>query len=87
LTETQDKIYIASLEELNAHNAGYTVAGQGEPYIMFNNANSRKIGDTYWTRSTAGARSYHTFCIIDLDGRLSITGGANSLGIVVYFSI
>lgn len=87
LTETQDKIYIASLEELNAHNPGYTVAGQGEPFVMFTDANSRKVGDTYWTRSTAGVRSYHTFCIIDLDGRLSITGGANNLGVMVYFSI
>ena len=86
-TFENDKIYIASLEELNVHNPGYTVAGQGEPYIMFTDANSRKIKDTYWTRSTAGARSYHTFCIIDLDGRLSINGGANNLGIVIYFSI
>jgi hypothetical protein len=54
---------------------------------MFTDANSRKVGDVYWTRSTAGKRSFHTFCLIDLDGRLSTTGGANNLGIVIYFNI
>ena len=87
LTRTEDKIYIAALEELNAFNRNYTMAGQGEPFIMFTDANSRKIGDTYWTRSTGGNRSYHTFCIIDFDGFLTTTGGANPAGIVIYFSI
>ena len=87
LTETEDKIYLASLEELNAHNPGYTDEGQGEPFVLFTDANSRKVGDIYWTRSTAGKRTFHTFCIIDLDGRLSTSGGANSAGIVIYFNI
>jgi hypothetical protein len=54
LTETQDKIFIASLQELNAHNPAYTLVGQGEPYPIFTDNFSRTLDNIYWTRSTAG---------------------------------
>jgi hypothetical protein len=54
---------------------------------MFTDANSRKLDDTYWTRSTAGANYYHCFCMVDLDGYLTTTGGGNRNGVVVYFCI
>ena len=87
LTPTDDKIFIASPEELNALNKMYTLEGQGSQYVLFTDANSRKTGDIYWTRSTAGNQSFHSFCVIDLDGYLSNTGGGNKNGIVVYFCI
>jgi hypothetical protein len=63
------------------------MAGQGESYIMFTDANSRKLDTTYWTRSTAGKQSFHSFCIIDMDGYLYNNGGGNKNGTVVYFCI
>ena len=89
LTQTADYIFIASPEELNFTDfSRYTIAGQGLPYPMFTDANSRKIpGKLYWTRSTAGAYTLHSFCVVDLDGRLTTNGGGNSLGVVVCFCI
>lgn len=87
LTETNDKIFIASPEELNVFNKNYTMAGQGESYIMFTDANSRKLDTSYWTRSTAGKQSFHSFCTIDIDGYLYNNGGGNKNGTVVYFCI
>lgn len=87
LTQTTDKIFIASAEELNALNRSYTCEGQGTPYILFTDANSRKMPNIYWTRSTGGQRGSHFFCLIDLDGRTITQGGGASNGIVIYFCI
>jgi hypothetical protein len=89
LTETSDKIFIASAEELNTLNVAYTLAGQGSPYILFSDANSRKSNDLYWTRSTGGKYGIHSFCIIDLNGRLTTNGGGggNRNGVMIYFCI
>ena len=86
LTRTEDKIFIASAEELNAFNKAYTLEGQGFPYILFTDANSRKVGDIYWTRST-DKRSSHSFCYIDNSGYLGATGAGNPCNIVVCFNI
>jgi hypothetical protein len=87
LTPTDDKIFIASAEELNALNKRYTMAGQGEPYVLFTDDASRKMDGLYWTRSTAGAQSFHAFCVVDGDGRITTTGGGNKADIIVYFSV
>ena len=87
LTETHDKIFIASAEELNALNKSFTVEGQGSPYILFTDADSKKMGGVYWTRSTGGKRGYHFFCVIDLDGRAQTLGGGSKNDIVIYFCI
>lgn len=87
LTKTEDKIFLTTPEELNGFNRNLSMAGQGEPYIMFTDANSRKVGDTYWTRSTAGANHYHSFCIVDLDGYISTVGAGNKNGVVIYFCV
>jgi len=87
LTTTEDKIFIASAQELNALNPSYTASGQGEPYILFTDAESRKVGDIYWTRSTGGKFGIHSFCAIDMDGRVTTVGGGNRSGIVIYFCI
>ena len=87
LTETEDKIFIASPEELNVTNSYYTMSGQGEPYLLFTDNYSRKLDDIYLTRSTAGRYGIHMFCAIDLDGRATTTGGSNRAGVVVYFCI
>ena len=87
LTETTDKIFIASAEELNTQFKSYTMDGQGAPYILFTDANSRKMTDLYWTRSTGGKYGIHSFCVIDLDGRITTIGGGNKGGVVVYFCI
>jgi hypothetical protein len=87
ITETEDKIFIASLEELNVTNNYYTMPGQGEPYLLFTDNYSRKLDDVYLTRSTAGRYGIHMFCTIDLDGRPYITGGSARNGVVVYFCI
>jgi hypothetical protein len=86
LTRTEDKIFIASAEELNAFNKAYTLEGQGSPYVLFTDANSRKVGDIYWTRST-DRRSSHSFCYIDNSGYLGATGAGNPCNIVVCFNI
>lgn len=87
LTETNDKIFIASAEELNAYRSTYTLEGQGTPYTMFADDASRKASNLYWTRSTGGKYGIHSFCVIDLDGRLSTNGGGNKNGIMIYFCI
>lgn len=87
LTSTSDKVFIASAEELNALNKSYTAEGQGEPYVMFTDANSRKTNDIYWTRSTGGKYGIHSFCAIDLDGRLTTVGAGNRSGVMVYFCV
>jgi hypothetical protein len=87
LTETNDKIFIASAEELNTFKSNYTLEGQGTPYTMFADDASRKASNIYWTRSTGGKYTIHTFCIIDLDGRFTIVGGGNPAGIMIYFCI
>lgn len=87
LTETVDKIFIASPEELNAQFKSYTMEGQGAPYILFTDANSRKSDNLYWTRSTGGKYGIHSFCVIDLDGRITTIGGGNSAGVMIYFCI
>ena len=89
LTQTADNIFVASPEELSFTDfSRYTMLGQGTPYPMFTDANSRKVpGKLYWTRSSAGAYTLHSFCVVDLDGRLTTNGGGNSLGVVVCFCI
>ena len=87
LTETVDKIFIASPEELNTQFKSYTMEGQGAPYILFTDANSRKSDNLYWTRSTGGRYGIHSFCVIDLDGRITTIGGGNSAGVMIYFCI
>jgi hypothetical protein len=61
--------------------------GQGVPYILFTDANSRKSDNLYWTRSTGGKYGIHSFCVIDLDGRITTIGGGNSAGVMIYFCI
>ena len=87
LTRTEDKIFIASAEELNTQFKSYTMEGQGAPYILFTDAASRKTDDLYWTRSTGGNYGIHSFCVIDLDGRITTIGGGNAGGLVIYFCI
>ena len=86
LTRTEDKIFVASPEELNAYNKAYTLEGQGTSYIMFTDANSRKADGMYWTRST-DRRSSHSFCCIDNDGQLSATGAGNQCNVIIFFTI
>ena len=87
LTRTNDKIFIASSAELNSFSKNQTVEGQGEPYILFTDAMSRKLGETYWTRSTAGKQYHHSFCVIDAGGYSSTSGGGNYNSVVIYFCI
>ena len=89
LTPTNDKIFVASPEELNFTDfSRYTMVGQGSAYPIFTDANSRKIpGKLYWTRSTAGRFTLHSFCVVDLDGRLTTNGGGNILGVVICFCV
>ena len=54
---------------------------------MFADDASRKANNLYWTRSTGGKYGIHSFCVIDLDGRLSTNGGGNKNGIMIYFCI
>ena len=87
LTTTEDNIFIASPEELNITNSYYTMPGQGEPYLLFTDNQSRKLDDIYTTRSTAGRYGLHSFCVIDLDGRITSNGGATKNGVVVCFCV
>ena len=89
LTETNDKVFVAAPEELNFTDFNrYTAPGQGTVYPMFTDAYSRKVpGKLYWTRSTAGKFTLHSFCVVDLDGRLTTTGGGNRNGTVICFCV
>ena len=89
LTTSEDKIFIASATELNSNTAGdYTMLGQGDGYSIFTNNESRKIpGYFYWTRSTAGKSTLHSFCCINSDGDLSISGAGNKSTLVICFCI
>jgi hypothetical protein len=87
LTETEDKIFVASAAELNITESSYTALGQGEPYLLFTDNYSRKSDNIYWTRSTAGRYGIHMFCAIDLDGRLTTQGGGGRCGVIIYFCI
>ena len=86
-TVTQDKIFIASPVELNIANSSYTMNEQGQGYTLLTNNASRDKDATYWTRSTAGNAGIHMFCIVDGDGRLSMSGSSNRNGLMIYFCI
>lgn len=86
-TITQDKIFIASPVELNIANSAYTMNEQGWGYTLLTNNASRDKDATYWTRSTAGNAGIHMFCIVDSDGRLSMSGSSNRNGLMIYFCI
>ena len=87
LTETIDNVFIASAQEYNALNSSFTLAGQGTAYTLFSDSFSRDIDKLYWTRSTGGKYGIHSFCIIDLDGRVNTHGGGNRIDTVVYFCV
>ena len=85
IVTTADKIAIPSYEELGYNNSAFTTLGQGEPYPLYTDNNSRSIGTTYWTRSTY--KMVHMWCIVDTQGYAYYSGGGNQMTIVFTFSI
>ena len=85
LLETVDKIFIPSLEELNISRNDFTVLGQGDSYVMFTDASSRKTDYPYWTRSTYPIQ--HLWCIIDGGGFEYFAGGNSSYKVVFCFCV
>lgn len=84
LVTTQDKIFLPALEELNLK-VSATDEGQGTPYILFTDNNSRKSDNMYWTRSTYPM--VHSWWTIDFDGRSTFVGGGNLLKVIFFFCI
>ena len=85
IVTTADKIAIPSYEELGYNNSAFTTLGQGNPYPLYTDNNSRSIGTTYWTRSTY--KMVHMWCIVDTQGYAYYSGGGNQMTIVFTFSI
>ena len=73
IIDTIDKIWIPSDRELNCEHSGQVTVGQGEPYAVYTDANSRKKSNaaggvkTYWSRST-GREGQQYYRYIDSQG-------------------
>ena len=86
---TVDTLWIPSDRELNCEDTSYVIAGQGEPYPVYADDNSRvKEGSVgiYWTRST-GIGGQHYFRYIESAGRAGNLGAGNYAGIAFGFCI
>lgn len=93
IRETNDKIWIPSDRELNCENTGLVLGGQGEPYPVYTDSNSRMKSNAggglrlYWTRST-GREGQHFYRYIDSQGYGGNLGAASqNLGIALGFCI
>ena len=93
LNETTDTLWLPSDRELNAEVANSVMVGQGEPYPVYTNAESRKKQNaggglkSYWTRST-GLEMMHYYRYIGSMGDPSNIGAsAQNLGIAFGFCI
>lgn len=89
---TQDILWVPSDRELNCENTNLVIGGQGEPYVVYTNANSRVKSNAaggvsnYWTRST-GKEGQHFYRYIDSSGYPGNLGAANKAGIAWGFCI
>ena len=89
---TQDILWVPSDRELNCENTNLVIGGQGEPYVVYTNANSRVKSNiaggvsNYWTRST-GKEGQHFYRYIDSSGYPGNLGAANKAGIAWGFCI
>ena len=94
INETQDKIFIPSLAELNITNEKltYNLSDQGTPYVLYTDDESRRIpGLSYWTRSSSQVGS-HAWNLInspeDMEsGASEYKNGSGRSGIVFMFCI
>lgn len=94
INETQDKIFIPSLAELNITNEKltYNLSKQGTPYVLYTDDESRRIpGLSYWTRSSSQVGS-HAWNLInspeDMENGVSeYKNGSGRSGIVFMFCI
>ena len=93
IRDTVDKLWIPSDRELNCEKSGLVVSGQGEPYPIYTDSNSRKKANKggglklYWTRST-GREGQHYYRYIDSQGNSGNLGAASqNLGIALGFCI
>lgn len=93
IRETTDTLWIPSDRELNCENTGLVLAGQGEPYAVYTDANSRQKQNVggglklYWTRST-GREGQHYYRYIDSQGNAGNMGAASqNLGVAFGFCI
>ena len=93
LQKTEDAIWIPSDRELNCEKTGLVLMGQGEPYPIYTDADSRKKSNAgggvklYWTRST-GKEGHHYYRYIDSLGYPGNMGAGNtSCGIALGFCI
>ena len=85
----EDSIWIPSAEELGG-GVSYTVKGQGEPYPLFTNSQSRKKSangsSTYITRSS-DISFYHQYAAVDNMGNWTRLSPANLNGIIFGFCL
>lgn len=71
--QTADTIWIPSVRELNCEDSIQTTPGQGQPYAMYTNNESRIKTNLdgervpYWTRSTP-TKERETYCFINTEG-------------------
>lgn len=93
LIETTETVWLPSDRELNCEIATLVLLGQGEPYPVYTNAQSRQkqnIGGglkLYWTRSS-GIEGQHFYRYIDAGGYPSNQGAASQkYGIAFGFCI
>jgi hypothetical protein len=93
IRDTNDKIWIPSDRELNCENTGLVLGGQGEPYPVYTDSNSRMKSNAggglrlYWSRST-GREGQHFYRYIDSQGYGGNLGAASqNLGIALGFCI
>lgn len=86
LYTTVDKIFLASLEELNMNTQGWTTKGQGTTYTLFTDDYSRKSDMAYWPRSSR-TDSFHMWCLVDANGKTSYTGAGSKQKIIFFLCI
>ena len=92
LYTTEDTLWIPSDRELNCENVNNVIPGQGEPYVIYTDANSRIKSNAaegisiYWTRTT-GREGQHFYRYIDSSGYPGNLGAANKAGIAWGFCI
>lgn len=83
LKTTSDKIWVPSDAELNGEIYGSVVMGQGTPYALYTNADSRikanKVAgiNLYWTRSTGNNPHYWRY--VDMNGNINNNGAGSFL--------
>lgn len=83
-------IWVPSIAELGGYTVPYVVPGQGEPYPVFTDSNSRKKSkngfNTYFTRSS-DITYMHAAAGIDLSGYWTKYGCGNILGVIFGFCV